>query len=85
MAPGWDFFFATADGRLLTRPQALATVPAGTTDVAGWLSSQYMVVNEQISGGVTSRFQVTEAIGVLAAAGLLLLAAFPIVERRRPG
>lgn len=85
MAPGWDFFFTTADERVLTRAQALATVPAGTTDVAGWLTSHYTVLNEEISSEVTNRFQLTEAIGVLVAAGLLLLVAFPIVERRRPG
>jgi hypothetical protein len=43
------------------------------------------VVSVQISAEVINRFQVTEAIGVLVAAGLLMLIAFPIVERRRPG
>jgi len=85
MAPDWDFYFSTSDGRILTRPEALATVPPGTADVGGWLTSHFTVVVEQISAAVTSRFQASEAIGVLGAAGLLLLVAFPIVERRRPG
>jgi hypothetical protein len=85
MTPDWDFYFATDDGRVLTRDEALATVPPGTADVGGWLTSHYTVLTWQVSAALTNRFQVTEAIGVLVAAGLLLLVAFPIVERRRPG
>jgi hypothetical protein len=85
LAPDWDFWFSTSDGRVVTRAEALATVPAGTADVAGWLRSHLTVVSMQISSETTSRFQAMEANGVLVAAGVLLLVAFPIVERRRPG
>jgi hypothetical protein len=83
--PDWDVYFTTADGQVLTLAEALATVPPGTDDVGGWLTSRYTVLTAQISEAVTLRFQVTEAVGVLVASGFLLLAAFPIVKRRRPG
>ncbi len=82
--PNWDVYFTTADGRVLTRPEALASVPAGTTDVGGWLTSHYSLLTAQISTDLTIRFQANEALAVLVASGLLLLIAFPIVERRRP-
>ena len=37
MDPDLDYRFQTADGRLLTRDAAIATVPAGTADVGVWL------------------------------------------------
>jgi hypothetical protein len=84
--PIWDYRFASLDGsQYLTRDEALATVPAGTADVRKWLKDHYQPEFRGPSEVVTRNWQALETIGLLIAAGVLLLIAFPIVERRRPG
>lgn len=84
--PSIDWRFSTPDGsRYLTREEALATVPAGVPDVRQWLRDHYQPEYRGPSDAVARAWQTKESVAVMAAAGLLLLVAFPIVERRRPG
>lgn len=84
--PTWDYRFASLDGsQYLTRDEALATVPAGTADVRKWLNDHFHPEFRGPSEVMTRNWQVLETTGLLVAAGVLLLIAFPIVERRRPG
>lgn len=84
--PTWDYRFASIDGsQYLTRDEALATVPGGTADVRKWLRDHYQLDFRGPSEAVTWNWQVAETTGMIVAAGVLLLVAFPIVDRRRPG
>jgi hypothetical protein len=80
----WQISFAAPDGRLLSQEDALATVPQGTTDLPAWLQDHYVLIMGGPADHIVRAFQATEAVSVLVLAGVLLLAAFPIVERRRP-
>lgn len=84
--PTWDYRFASLDGsQYLTRDEALALVPTGTADVRKWLKDNFQPEVRGPSDIVTRDWQALETTGLLVAAGVLLLLAFPIVERRRPG
>jgi hypothetical protein len=82
--PWTDVRWFTSDNRLLSRDEALATVPAGTADVPTWLRAHYTEVDLGISVTKASEWQALETLGFLGVAGVLVLVAFPIVERRRP-
>ena len=84
MDPDLDYRFQTSDGQLLTREAALATVPAGTTDVAAWLVTHYALIFEGPSTALTSSWQLAETVGFGGLAIVLLLLSFPVVERARP-
>jgi hypothetical protein len=83
--PRWDWDFITADGRILTRDQALATVPPGTQNVSAWLADAYQLNSRGVAGWLTADLQFRETVASLGIGGFLLIAAFPIVDRRRPG
>lgn len=84
--PRWDYRFASLHGFLyLTREDALALVPNGTADVRRWLRDNFQPEFRGPSDVVTRDWQALETAVLLSAAGVLLLLAFPIVERRRPG
>lgn len=82
--PWTEVRWYTADGRLLKRDEALATVPAGTADIRAWLTGQYTEVTLGISATKAGEWQALETAGFLGVAGVLLVITFPIVERRRP-
>lgn len=82
--PNLDFRFQTADGRLLSRDAAIATVPAGTTDVGAWLVTHDTPIFEGPSAALTSSWQVRETLAFGILGGLLILLTFPVVERARP-
>jgi hypothetical protein len=84
MDPDLDYRFQTADGQLLTREAAIATVPAGTTDVGAWLVTNDTPVFEGPSAALTSAWQLRETLGFGLLGGLLILLTFPVVERARP-
>jgi len=84
MDPDLDYRFQTADGQLLTREAAIATVPAGTTDVGVWLVTHDTPMFEGPSAALTSAWQLRETIGFGLLGGLLILLTFPVVERARP-
>jgi hypothetical protein len=83
--PRFDYDFIAPDGRVLTRAEALATVPAGTADVSRWLAGAYEVDDLGVADWITAEVQFRETAAALLVGTLFLLAAFPIVERRRPG
>ena len=84
MDPDLDYRFQTPDGRLLTRAAAVATVPAGTTDVGTWLVTNDTPIFEGPSAALTNGWQLGETVGFGGLGGLLLLVSFPVVERARP-
>jgi hypothetical protein len=84
MDPDLQFRFQTADGQLLTHEAAVATMPAGTTDVGTWLVTHYTPIFEGASAALTSSWQVRETLAFGILGGLLILLTFPVVERARP-
>jgi hypothetical protein len=83
--PRWDYDFIAPDGRVLSREEALATVPVGTTDISTWLADAYEIDSLGVADSVTRSVQFQEAAASVVVGALLLALAFPIVERRRPG
>lgn len=60
-------------------------MPTGTVDVAKWLADHYEFDSLGIAEPITFGIQLREA-GLTGGFGpVLLLLAFPIMERRRPG
>jgi hypothetical protein len=84
MDPWTEVRWYTKDGRLLTREQALATVPGVTADIRAWLNDNYAAVYLGISGSKTGEWQWVETAGLLGLAAILVLVTFPVVDRRRP-
>lgn len=84
MDPDLDYRFQTAAGQLLTQEAAVATMPAGTTDVGTWLVTHYTPIFEGPSAALTSSWQLAETIAFGGLAGLLILLSSPVVERARP-
>lgn len=82
--PTYDVRWITPDGGLLKRDQALVTVPAGTTDVLGWLQDHYRPMFLGADPSLTAKGQQAESLTFLGMAGALLLVTFPVLERRRP-
>lgn len=82
--PALDYRFGTTDGQLLSREAAMASIPTGTTDVGTWLVTHCTAIFEGPSPALTSSWQFAETVGFGGLAGLLLLLAFPVVERARP-
>ncbi len=82
--PAYDFRWVTADGQLLSRDEALATVPPTTVDIVGWLNEHYRPLYLGPSETTAVQWQQSEVAAYLLGSGVLLLATFALVDRRRP-
>lgn len=82
--PANDFRWVTADGQMLSRDEARATVPSTTVDVVGWLDEHYRPVYLGPSETTAAQWQQSEVAAYLLGSGVLLLVTFALVDRRRP-
>lgn len=82
--PAYDFRWVTADGQMLSRDEALATVPPTTVDIVGWLNEHYRPLYLGPSETTAVQWQQSEVAAYLLGSGVLLLATFALVDRRRP-
>ncbi len=76
----------SADGRVLSFKEAVATAPTGLDagDLSDWVYTHYVPVALVVPGDLAPTARLAAAIGALVVAVLGFAAAFGIVSRRRP-
>jgi hypothetical protein len=76
--------FVTPDNQLLTRAEALASVPAGVADPAAWLQANEPLMPFGITEARTRAWQVLVSMLYLLAATGFTIGASAITSKRRP-
>lgn len=81
----YETFWMAPDGTLLEEDEAYALVPDGEEDPYSWLiDADYGNAGRGITAETASQWEPIEIAGTVALGAVLIGAAYPVVNRRRP-